>query len=87
MLRPSAAERNSELRKNFTPSERVAIMETIERMKEGRPTKNSQNLASFPEAAALAGFGNRETARQAALIGLSPPALPSPYTLERGFPL
>lgn len=31
----------NELRKDFTPSERVAILETIERMKEGRSQKNS----------------------------------------------
>jgi hypothetical protein len=30
----------NDLRKDFTPSERVAILETIERMKQGRPREN-----------------------------------------------
>ncbi len=53
------------IRKDFTPSERVAILRTIERKPEGRPSENSQNFASLEGAARIAGFGNRETARQA----------------------
>jgi hypothetical protein len=58
----------NEIRKNFTPSERIAILETIERKREGRPAGNSQNIASLPEAAKAAGFSNRETARQARIV-------------------
>lgn len=55
----------NEMRKEFTPSERAAIIETIKRKPEGRPGTNSEDLPSFPEAAKLAGFGNQKTARQA----------------------
>lgn len=55
------------IRKDFTPSERVAILQTIERKPEGNQF-NSQNLASSATAAKLAGFGNRETARQATRV-------------------
>ena len=55
----------NEMRKEFTPSERAAILETIKRKPQGRPNGKSQDLASFLQAAKLAGFGNAETARQA----------------------
>ncbi len=55
----------NEVRKNFTPSERVAILEAIETRGRGRPASNSQNIANCDEAPKRAGFGNRETARQA----------------------
>lgn len=58
----------NELRKEFTPSERVAILQAIGRKPEGRPGENQQNLASLPDAARAAGFGNKETARQAAAV-------------------
>ncbi len=52
------------LRKDFTLSERVAILRTIERKPMGDQAR-SQNFATVDEAARIAGFGNRETARQA----------------------
>lgn len=60
----------NEMRKDFTPSERVAILETIERKKNGgnKRLEQSQNIASAPDAAKAAGFGNKETARQATLV-------------------
>jgi ParB-like chromosome segregation protein Spo0J len=58
----------NELRKEFTPSERVAILQAIGRKPEGRPGENQQDLASSPDAARAAGFGNKETARQAAAV-------------------
>ncbi len=58
----------NELRKNFTPSERVAIRRTIERKPAGRDWGNRQHLVDKNEAATLAGFGNRETARQAEIV-------------------
>jgi ParB family chromosome partitioning protein len=56
------------IRKDFTPSERVATLDAIPRKPEGRPTKNSQKIASLDDAARLAGFGNRETARLARVV-------------------
>jgi ParB-like chromosome segregation protein Spo0J len=61
----------NELRKDFTPSERVAILATIERNKHGgdRKSDQEQNIAVDANTAAkLAGFGNKETARQARLV-------------------
>lgn len=65
----------NELRKDFTPSERVAIGLTIERVipeRRGRPSKIVQNFAQVSPgvktrevAAKAAGFGNPETYRQA----------------------
>jgi len=58
----------NELRKEFTVSERVAIRETLERKGAGRPSENRQDLVDKDEAARLAGFANRETARQATSV-------------------
>ena len=54
----------NEVRKDFTPSERVAILGAIETKPE-EDQVNSQNIASSDEAAKAAGLGNRENARQA----------------------
>jgi hypothetical protein len=43
----------NEMRKDFTPSERAAILETIKRKAERRPNGNSEDLPSFPEAAKI----------------------------------
>lgn len=66
------------IRKDFAPSERVAILQTIEvQTQQGARTDIngdlSQNLGksqhwSKDKAAKLAGFGNRETARQATRV-------------------
>lgn len=60
------------MRKDFTPSERVAIAEAIEAaMPERRGRSNPQNVAGLKGAetraiaAKRAGFGNAETYRQA----------------------
>ena len=58
----------NELRKNFTPSERVAILETIERMKEGRPPKNSAPVPNIATASKRVGFGSERTARNAQIV-------------------
>jgi ParB-like chromosome segregation protein Spo0J len=65
----------NEIRKDFTPSERVAILETIEQSVERHPgarTDLNQNFGRgervADEVARRAGFGNRETARQAAAV-------------------
>lgn len=58
----------NEMRKDFTVSERVAILESIERKKLGDNQYGLQNFATLNEAAKLAGFGNRETARQATIV-------------------
>ena len=72
-LRPPCARRNADgkrssprtrFRKDFTLSERVAILESIERKGEGRPSRNSQYFASSDEAARRAGFGNRDAIRR-----------------------
>jgi ParB family chromosome partitioning protein len=65
----------NEVRKDFTPSERVAIAQAIEAEigeRRGRPSENPQNIAEIEKgqetrdfAAKQAGFGNRETYRQA----------------------
>ncbi len=57
----------NELRKNFTPSERVAILRTIGRKPLG-DQRRSQNIATVDAAARMAGLGNRETARQAETV-------------------
>lgn len=57
----------NELRKNFTPSERVAILQTIKRKPVG-DQRRSQNFVTADTAAKMAGFGNRETARQAETV-------------------
>ena len=54
----------NELRKDFTPSERVAILRSISRRPLGDQSR-SQNFATAEKAARLSGFGNKETARQA----------------------
>lgn len=70
----------NEVRKDFTPSERVAIAKAIElqignRRGQRTDTKRVQQIAHVPtgtktrgEAAARAGFGNHETYRQAAKV-------------------
>jgi len=58
----------NEVRKDFTPSERVAILEALSTYSHGgdRRSNQEQNIAlDRDEAAKRAGFGNRETARQA----------------------
>ncbi len=54
----------NEMRKDFALSERVAIWRTIEQKPHGDQAR-SQNFATVDQAAKLAGFGNRESARQA----------------------
>ena len=54
----------NEIRKDFALSERVAIIETLERKPLG-DQRRSQNFATVDDVAKRAGFGNRETARQA----------------------
>lgn len=65
----------NEIRKDFTPSERVAIAAEVERkMAERRGRDNPQNIAELKGmetrqiAAEKAGFGNRETLRQAKVV-------------------
>jgi hypothetical protein len=64
----------NEIRKSFTPSERVAIERTINaeiERRQGARTDPGQNIGRSRVAdasARLAGFGNRETARQAAAV-------------------
>ena len=64
----------NEIRKDFTPSERVAIERTINaeiERRQGARTDLGQNLGRSRVAdasAKLAGFGNRETARQARAV-------------------
>ena len=58
----------NEMRKNFTISERVAILETIKRNTVGRPKENRKDLFNKTDAAKLAGFGNPTTAREAKII-------------------
>jgi ParB family chromosome partitioning protein len=58
----------NEVRKDFTPSERVAIPETIERKVRGGNQAHSQHVANADKAVKSAGFGNRETARQATVV-------------------
>jgi ParB-like chromosome segregation protein Spo0J len=58
----------NEIRKAFTPSERVAIEQAMNKFTHGgdRKSDQAQNLAvDRNKSAQLAGFGNRETARQA----------------------
>ena len=57
----------NEIRKDFVTSERVAIMKAIETRALGsnQHSEGSQYIATQDEAAKRAGFGNRETARQA----------------------
>ncbi len=61
----------NEIRKDFTVSERVAILKTIERHEHGGDRKSDQRqkiAVDRGKAAKLAGFGNRETARQATRV-------------------
>jgi N6-adenosine-specific RNA methylase IME4 len=64
----------NEIRKDFTPSERVAIERTVNaeiERRQGARTDLGQNVGRSRVAdasAKLAGFGNRETARQACAI-------------------
>ena len=54
----------NEIRKDFTVSERVAILEAIQTKTVGNQS-NQQNFANKDQAAKQAGLGNKETARQA----------------------
>lgn len=58
----------NELRKEFTASERVAILQAIGRKPEGGQSADCQDLVSRDDAAKQAGFWNRETARQATAV-------------------
>jgi N6-adenosine-specific RNA methylase IME4 len=64
----------NEMRKDFTPSERVAIERTVNaeiERRQGARTDLGQNVGRCRVAdasAKLAGFGNRETARQACAV-------------------
>jgi hypothetical protein len=64
----------NEIRKHFTPSERVAIERTINaeiERRQGARTDLGQNVGRSrvaDESAKLAGFGNRETARPAVVL-------------------
>ncbi len=56
----------NEIRKDFTPSERVAILGAIETKPIGSNQYGGpQNIATLDDAAKQAGFGNERTARQA----------------------
>ena len=67
-----------ELHKPFDPVERAKILKALGWKSDGRPSAansqnigssaNSENILSFPEAAAKAGYGNEETARQALTV-------------------
>jgi hypothetical protein len=65
MVRGEFAE--NEIRKNFAVSERVAIIETMERMKQGQRTdlQPLPDLANVVKAAELAGFSSRQSADNA----------------------
>ena len=62
----------NEMRKNFTVSERVAILETIKLRHRGQPKKYSEpapnSFKTREDAARLAGLGNTTTAREATVI-------------------
>ena len=60
----------NELRKDFTPSERVAIQRAIGRKTQGARTDlgHQQNLVDVSGAAEIAGFSNKETSRQAGKV-------------------
>ncbi|MGI9274168.1 MAG: ParB/RepB/Spo0J family partition protein, partial [Endozoicomonas sp.] len=67
----------NEVRKDFTISERVSIKKTVAEKLKGRnhrPKKSSQNFDDLPKgrtdelSAKVAGFGNRQTARQAETV-------------------
>jgi hypothetical protein len=60
----------NELRKDFTPSERVAIQRAIGRKTQGARTDlgHQQNLVDVGGAAEIAGFSNKETSRQAGKV-------------------
>ncbi len=63
-MRPTEPEGNEIKFQDFTPSERVAILRTLERKPHGDQVR-SQNLATMDESAQHASLGNRETAQQA----------------------
>jgi len=58
-----------EMRKNFTPSERIAIMDTISRKTVGRqwPSDYRPPVADKITAAKHSGFGSRQTAEKIAM--------------------
>ena len=60
----------NELRKDFTPSERVAIQRAVGRKTQGARTDlgHQQNLVDVGGAAEIAGFSNKETSRQAGKV-------------------
>jgi hypothetical protein len=62
-------------RKQWTPSERVAIFESIKRLTRGRPTNNRAARPDIPnpladqyKAAEIAGFGSASTAKRARIV-------------------
>jgi hypothetical protein len=60
----------NELRKDFTPSERVAIQRALGRKTQGARTDlgHQQNFVDVSGAAEIAGFNNKETSRQAGKV-------------------
>jgi len=58
----------NEVRKDFTVSERVAILEAIDKKPVGGDFDQWQNFATANNAAKQAGLGNKETARQAKAV-------------------
>lgn len=62
----------NKLRKDFTCSERVALVKAIERRSRGQPKKNSENLPNTfltrEQIAKRVGLGNSTTARQAIFV-------------------
>lgn len=65
----------NEMRKDFTPSERVAILQTIERMKKGRPEKNLPRVESFQSAARSVGFSKSTASNAQAVVARGVPEL------------
>lgn len=61
----------NELRKSFTETERLAILESIERLPNGRPSRSPENPTdrdTFSNAVKLAGFSSDTAARRVALV-------------------
>jgi hypothetical protein len=68
----------NEMRKEFTPSERVAILETIERMNHGGDRRSDQraDLPVDDKAMKQVGFSSRKTANKAVqVVGRGVPEL------------
>ncbi len=80
----------NEVRKDFTPSERVAILEALETNTHGgdRRSDQEQNIAvDRDDAAKAAGFGNRETARQAKKVVESGGTMPRRFQRNQATPI